>query len=262
MLTCATDMAGQSLSLGRRLRGSFNSFFCALWTFICFFPASLALLACDGGRTSHWVVRRIWVAGMLKVCGVRVTASGLENFDPRRPYVYVANHQSLFDIPAVFHATTSNLRFITKKSLFYIPFFGPYLWLAGYVSVDRGNREKAIRSHDRAAEKIGRGTPIISFPEGTRSPDGEIRQFKKGAFMMAMKAGVPLIPVSISGSNKVLSKKTWLVFPGDIRVHFSPPVPTAGREVERKDDLMAEVRAVMLENKGRLDREPAGGKRG
>ncbi len=230
-----------------------NTVFCLFWTFLCFFPATLALCLGRRGWYSHQVVRHLWVRGMLWFCGIKVVASGVENSTAALPCVFASNHQSLFDIPAVFHATAVNLRFVAKKSLFYIPFFGPYLALAGYISVDRKNRERAIRSLDGAAEKIRRGIPIISFPEGTRSPDGAVQRFKKGAFMLALKAGVPVVPVSISGSNRVLPKKTWLVRPGTIRIHFAPPVDTASFGMERRDELMEEVRNIILQNKKLLD---------
>lgn len=235
------------------LRWLTNSIFCYLWTFINFFIATLALCLGRQGRASHWVVRRLWTAGMLRFCGIKVTTSGLDNFDPRRPYVFVANHQSLFDIPAVYYSTPANLRFIAKKSLFYIPFFGPYLALAGYIALDRANRRKAIASHDRAAEKIRRGVPIISFPEGTRSPDGDIGKFKKGAFMLALKAGVPIVPVSLSGTKDVLPKHTLLVRPGHIRVHFDRPMDTGDYSVDSRDTLIEKVRRTIIDNKQLLD---------
>ncbi|RLB54127.1 MAG: 1-acyl-sn-glycerol-3-phosphate acyltransferase [Deltaproteobacteria bacterium] len=270
MLAWATDNGARrrareecGLRVLRYLRWFANSLFCYLWTFINSFIATLALCLGHQGRASHWVGRRSWAAGMLRFCGIKATASGLDNFDPRRPYVFVANHQSLFDIPAVFYTNPANLRFIAKKSLFYIPFFGSYLALAGYIALDRSNRRKAIASHDRAAEKIRHGVPIISFPEGTRSADGEVRKFKKGAFMLAIKAGVPIVPVSISGTREVLPKHSLLVRSGRIRIHYDRPVETSDYGVEGRDTLMEKVRQTVLANKRLLDagRIPDGGQR-
>ena len=195
----------------------------------------------------------IWVATMLALFRIKVIVSGLENFERDRPYVFVSNHQSHFDIVTIFHSTPTNLRFIAKKSLFYIPFFGWYLALAGYIPLDRSNRDRAIRSHDKAAEKIRKGVPIVSFPSGTRSLDGNVQPFKKGAFMLALKAGVPVVPISITGSIKVLPKTSAAIQPGTIRIHYSHPIDVNNYSVDDRDRLMADVREVIMANKVILD---------
>jgi 1-acyl-sn-glycerol-3-phosphate acyltransferase len=238
----------------KALRSVFFGAFAVLWTFVCFFLVTLALPFARRGRASHWIVRHVWVAVMLRVFCVKVIVSGLENFEPDRPCVFVSNHQSHFDIITIFHSTPTNLRFIAKKSLFRIPFFGWYLALAGYIRLDRSNRDRAIRSHDKAAEKIQKGVPIVSFPGGTRSPDGSVQPFKKGAFMLALKAGVPLVPVSITGSIKVLPKNSFSIQPGTIRIHYGKPVDVSGYSVDDRDRLIADVREVIIRNKAGLDR--------
>lgn len=229
--------------------------FAILWTFVCFFLVTFALLFAPRGRASHWVVRHIWVAGLLGFFRVKVIVTGLENFERDRPYVFVSNHQSHFDILTIFHSTPTNLRFIGKKSLFYIPFFGWYLALAGYIPLDRSNRDRAIRSHDKAAEKIKKGVPIVSFPGGSRTPDGNVLPFKKGAFMLALKAGVPIVPISITGSIKVLPRASISIQPGTIWIHYAQPIDVSGYSVDDRDRLMADVREVIIRNKAELDRQ-------
>lgn len=238
----------------RALRSFLFGAFAIMWTFVCFFLATIALLFAPRGRASHWVVRRIWVAGLLGVFRVKVIVTGLENFKRDRPFVFVSNHQSHFDILTIFHSTPTNLRFIAKNSLFYVPFFGWYLALAGYIPLDRSNRDRAIRSHDKAAEKMRRGVPIVSFPSGTRSLDGNVQPFKKGAFMLALKAGVPIVPISITGSIKVLPKGSVAIQPGTIRIHYARPIEVSGYSIDDRDRLMADVRGVIIRNKAELDR--------
>jgi 1-acyl-sn-glycerol-3-phosphate acyltransferase len=237
------------------LRSFIFGAFAILWTFVCFFLVTIALLFAPRGRASHWVVRRVWVAGLLGFCRVKVIVTGLENFERDHPYVFVSNHQSHFDILTIFRSTPTNLRFIAKKSLYYIPFFGWYLALAGYIPLDRSNRDRAIRSHDKAAEKIRKGVPIVSFPGGTRSTDGKVQPFKKGAFMLALKAGVPLVPISIAGSIKVLPKKSVSIRPGTIRIHYGRPIDVSGYSIDDRDRLIADVRDVIVQNKNELDRQ-------
>jgi 1-acyl-sn-glycerol-3-phosphate acyltransferase len=243
------------MKLLKALRSFVFGAFAILWTFVCFFLVTIALLFAPRGRFSHWVVRHIWVAALLGFFRVKVIITGLENFERDRPYVFVSNHQSHFDILTIFHSTTTNLRFIAKKSLFYIPFFGWYLALAGYIPLDRSNRDRAIRSHDKAAEKIRKGVPIVSFPGGTRSLDGGVQPFKKGAFMLALKAGVPIVPISITGSIKVLPKTSIAIQPGTIRIHFARPLDVSGYTIDDRDRLMADVREVIIRSKAELDRQ-------
>ena len=238
----------------KALRSFFFGAFAIVWTFVCFWLVTFALLFAPKGRASHWVVRHIWVATMLAVFRVKVITTGLDNFERDRPYVFVSNHQSHFDILTIFHSTPTNLRIIGKKSLFYIPFFGWYLSLAGYISLDRSNRDRAIRSHDKAAEKIRKGVPIVSFPGGGRSVDGSVQSFKKGAFMLALQAGVPIVPISISGSIKVLPKTSVAIQPGTIRIHYAKPIDVNNYTIDDRDRLIADVRDVIIGNKAELDK--------
>jgi 1-acyl-sn-glycerol-3-phosphate acyltransferase len=138
-------------------------------------------------------------------------------------------------------------RIVAKKSLFKIPIFGWIMSVAGYVSVDRGDKAQAFASLDRAAETVKGGMPLLIFPEGTRSPDGALGPFKKGGFVLATKAKAPIIPVVIDGTFHVLPKSTWRICPGRVTVTFGRRIDTSAYSYETKEDLMEAVRRSMLE---------------
>jgi 1-acyl-sn-glycerol-3-phosphate acyltransferase len=188
-------------------------------------------------------VARLWSRLVLLTCGVRWTAAYDPALDPSRPCVYVANHQSQMDIPALALAMPCDFRVVTKRELLWIPIFGWALWLAGFIFVDRGDRERAIRSLERAARRVRRGTSIVVFAEGTRSPDGRLLPFKKGGFVLALQAGVPIVPVSIRGGHAVLPKGSLRLRPGTIEVAFGAPVDTSAYTFETRDALIEAVRA-------------------
>lgn len=238
-------------------RGAFTIGFTSAWTSLCFFMVTVPLPLSPRGALSQWIVRRIWSPGLLWANGLRVIATGQERIDPRGTYIFMSNHQSLADVPVIFSALPHNLRFVAKKELLYVPFFGLYLYLAGYPLIDRRNRQEAIRSLAKAGELIRSGIPVVSFPEGTRTRDGEVGSFKKGAFMLALEARVPVVPVAISGSDRIMRPGTLASRPGTVRLHFCEPVDLAGYGPGDRDRLMAEVRDTIVKEKDRLDREAA-----
>jgi len=196
------------------------------------------------GGSALMPVARLWSRLVLKTYGVGFRPVYDPGFDPSRAYVYVANHQSQFDIPALVLSMHSDFRMVAKRGLLYIPIFGWALWLAGFIFIERSDRDKAIRRLDRTLSTIRRGTSVVVFVEGTRSPDGHLLPFKKGGFILAMKAGVPIVPVSIRGGYEVLPKGSLRVRPGTIHVIFGAPIPTSeySPESPSKDDLIATVR--------------------
>jgi len=194
-----------------------------------------------GGSTLK-PLARLWSWLVLRTCRVRSRAVYHPHLDPTRPSVYVANHQSQFDIPALALAMKSDFRMVSKRELLYIPVFGWALWFAGFVFIDRTDRAKAIRSLDRTARMIRKGTSIVVFAEGTRSPDGRLLPFKKGGFILALQMGIPVVPVSIRGGHEVLPKGSLRIRPGTIDVVFGEPVPTSSFTLESKDALIATVR--------------------
>jgi 1-acyl-sn-glycerol-3-phosphate acyltransferase len=190
---------------------------------------------------------RIGVAGAraaLRIAGVRIAASGQENI-PAGVCIFVANHTSNVDPPAVVAAIPRRVALLSKKEVFHIPIFATAMRLASFIAVDRASRESAIASVEEALRSLRAGVSYLVFPEGTRSADGRLRPFKKGSFVMALRAGVPVVPVSVVGAHRVLPKGAFAIRPGTVRAHFHPPVDTAAYSPESRDALMARVQAAV-----------------
>jgi len=198
--------------------------------------------------TAHlymFLARTGWAPQVLWLGGVRLTVKGLENTDRAQSYIVVANHASQIDIPLMFAALPFPIRFLAKRSLFYIPVFGWSLALARFIPVDRGSSRKARRSIDRAARRVARGRSLVVFPEGTRSVDGALQRFKSGAFVMGVKSGVPILPLAIRGSFAVVPKSTLAVAPGPVEIVIGRPIATDGLSMEDKEPLRKRVEAAV-----------------
>ena len=180
----------------------------------------------------------------LKLVGVRVHVEGLEDI-PGGVCVFAANHISTIDPMAFIPAIPRRVAILVKKELFRVPFLGPAMRLADFVEVDRADRESAAASVDVAVERLKAGTSFAVYPEGTRSPDGHLRPFKKGTFVMAIQAGVPVVPVSIAGAQKIMRKGEWAINGGDIEVRFGAPVNAAEYTLEGRGDLLARVQSLV-----------------
>ncbi len=205
---------------------------------------SLGIVLCllVPGGSALMPVARLWSWLILRTYRVRSSVVFHPEVSSRQPAVYVANHQSQFDIPALALAMPVDFRMVAKRELLSIPIFGWALWLAGFIFIDRGDRDRAIRSLDRAVRTIRSGTSIVVFAEGTRSPDDRLLPFKKGGFILALQAGVPIVPVSIRGGGQVMPKGSLSVRPGTIEVVFGAPVSTSTYSLGTKDALIAAVR--------------------
>ena len=198
------------------------------------------------GNPVH-IVARMWARGILFVSRIKVTVNGLANIDPAQSYVYMSNHQSNFDIPVLLACLPVQFRWLAKAELFKIPIFGRAMRGAGYVKIDRFNQEAAFESLSEAAEKMKNGVSVMIFPEGTRSRDGNIRPFKKGGFVMAMDAGVPIVPIVLKGTWTIMDKSSLRINTGQVSLNIEPPIATTGYTRENKDDLIKSVRAVICE---------------
>lgn len=205
----------------------------------------------DPSGARVWSVTLLWARSILFIAGVRVEVAS-EAALPDGPCIFVSNHQGAFDILALFVGLPRRFVFVAKKSLFSIPFLGWHIRAHGYIPVDRSNREAAIRSLRQAGERIRAGTSVAVFPEGTRSQDGSILPFKKGPFMLALQAGVPLVPVALEGSVQVNPKKSLYVCPNTVRLLVGPPVETEGLTEGARDDLMRAVRSTVIRLHRRL----------
>lgn len=224
-----------------------QALFLVSWTALMISAALLALALTWSTRAPLWMARHCWAPPLLKVAGAQLEVSGLEHIAGLRSAIFMSNHQSMIDIPVAFAALPVNIRFVAKRVLLFVPFLGWYMWAMGMVFVDRGRRAQAIRSLQRAAALVRNDAFVMTFPEGTRSLDGRTLPFKKGLFVLAMEAGVPIVPMAIEGAQQVLPTNGFQVRPGKIRVALGEPVQTAGRSLEERDALIHEVRSRVID---------------
>jgi len=178
-----------------------------------------------------------------------VLVTRLLDAPPRGGFLYFSNHHSILDILALFVALKDTpFVFAAKKELFRVPFIGWHLRLAGYVEVDRDNRDRAVASFCKAAKQIReRGTVVTVYPEGTRSVDGTILPFKKGPFMLALDAQAPIVPVAVDGAQLALRKHTLRLYGHPIRVVVGKPIETAGLLPADRDQLLRRTRLAVLD---------------
>lgn len=210
--------------------------------------STIALLSTPldkSGRTFH-AMSRAWSRFILVLFGITVITKGKENVDPSQHYIYISNHASAFDIPATVNGIPDDIRFVLKKELTRIPLWGWALKYGHYISIDRGKARDALKSLEEAAERMRNGASVILFAEGTRTSDGKLQPFKRGAFTLAVKAGIPIIPVTINNTFRIMRKDSWQITPSDIELVLSKPVPTlgiSGRDGEQR--LMEDVRSAI-----------------
>lgn len=199
------------------------------------------------GNFNNFLMRS-WAGFILKASGVKVRVENLEVVKENVPALILGNHQGNYDVAVLANVLPVTVRFLAKKELFRIPFFGSGMRGAGIIPVDRQNRTKAIESIEKAQQliiqhKLG----IVAFPEGTRSADGVIKPFKKGLFILAIKAQIPIIPFSISGTRFIMRKGQIKIYSGPVKLVFHEPIPTKGLTLEDRDELMEKVRQVIIE---------------
>jgi 1-acyl-sn-glycerol-3-phosphate acyltransferase len=189
---------------------------------------SLAASFFDRTGNSQHRIARIWAKMLLAVSFIRVRAEGLDKLDPRGSYVFVANHASFMDIPAILSRLPYQFRFFAKTGLFKIPFLGTHLRRAGHLTVDRSSVRASLKSMTAGARLIAeRGISVLLFPEGGRSPRG-LREFKDGAAYIAIKAGVPVVPIAIVGMRRLLPMGSIHIRSGKVVLRAGEPIPTAG----------------------------------
>ncbi|MPZ52711.1 MAG: 1-acylglycerol-3-phosphate O-acyltransferase [Acidimicrobiia bacterium] len=203
-------------------------------------------------------VARWWGQSWLTASRTTVATTGLENIDVNRSYMVVANHQSNMDVFATFVAMPIPIRFLAKAELFKIPLLAPAMRAIGIVEVDR-NARRAIHEfvNTGTQQLIAAGRSVIIFPEGTRSPDGSLLPFKKGAFTMAVAAGLPILPVTISGSGEAWPAGSRIIRGGHIDIRVDPALETADMRLGDSGILLSQVRELMLDNRNQLG-EPHG----
>lgn len=193
-------------------------------------------------------VARIWARLILAASRVKVEVLGAGAMDWKGPYVFAANHASTYDILVLLAYLPIQFRWMAKQELFRIPFFGWAMHRSGYIPVNRSNPREGLLSLERAAQRIRAGTSVIIFPEGTRSRDGRIHEFKRGGFTLAVKAGSPVVPVSISGTYRVLPAPHLTLTSGPVRIVLGRPIPTEGVDRDSQLDLIQRVQQEIQAN--------------
>jgi len=199
-----------------------------------------------GQGTIFDVAPRRWARTIAHAAGMRVITHGRELIDTSRSHVYVVNHVSIMDIPAILHAVPDH-GFVAKRELSRVPFFGAAARAVGVVFIDRENRKSAFAAYEEAAINVRDGRSVIVFPEGTRGPNYSLRPFKKGPFVLAIRAGVPIVPVIMHGTIEVTPNGTLDVTPGLVNIHLLDPVPTEGLDYHDRNALADQVQARMIE---------------
>lgn len=211
-------------------------------TFLFSITSFISTLFDSSGRLYAWHAR-LWARLGLGLNGVAVTLSGAEHL-PVGPVIFMSNHQSNFDILSLLAAMPRQVHWIAKKELFEIPVFGSSMRRGGYIPLDRSDGRKALQSMDEAAATIRQGKSVVLFPEGTRTPDGNLLPFKRGGFILARKAAVPVVPVTVNGSGKINPAGRIRLYSGNIRITLHPPLvaPPELRRSEAETWMMEAVR--------------------
>ena len=219
----------------------------ALNTVLVTLPIMLAASFGSSGNFA-FILARVWAWALLKVTGVRLSVTGKEKINRNRTYIIVSNHQSHFDGPAIAVGLGLQLRWIAKRELLKIPVMGYALNAMNNIFVDRTNKEKSIQSIREGLDRLPAGVSIMVFAEGTRSTNGRIGKFKKGGFMVALSEKLPILPVTINGSQKVLPKNSLLFQSHPIELVIGDPINTADYSEDTIDELMDRTRQAVIDN--------------
>jgi 1-acyl-sn-glycerol-3-phosphate acyltransferase len=191
-------------------------------------------------------IGELWSWSVLEITGVRLKVRGLDRLKKDRPYIFIANHQSHIDIPVMVQSLRGfQLRWIAKKTLAYVPFFGWALLASRHILIDRANRAAAMSSLGKAKKKLAAGISVVIFPEGTRGFHGRLGHFKRGAFLLAIKTKTPIVPVTISGSWSILGKKDWRLKSGVIEVFVHEPIAVDRLSGKDTEELTERVRDII-----------------
>jgi 1-acyl-sn-glycerol-3-phosphate acyltransferase len=225
------------------IRTLFVAVFLSLYTLVVGPPLLLYALVTKHIDPLYWGGVKA-VVFFVRMVGVRIKVVGTHRI-PAGVCVFVANHTSSADAPAVVGAIPQRVAILLKASLFKWPIVGQAFQLAKFIPVDRNDQESAIRSIDKAIESLKAGQSFLIYPEGTRSPDGRLGEFKKGAVVLAIKAGVPIVPVVCSGAHRVMRKRSLVIHPGEILVEFLDAIDPSGFKFEDRDTLNSRVHDAM-----------------
>jgi 1-acyl-sn-glycerol-3-phosphate acyltransferase len=194
---------------------------------------------------------RWWSAAVLWAAGIKIRVHGRENLAGDAPRIFASNHVSWFDVPALARILP-RYKFVAKAELFKVPIFGKGMRAAGMIELQRENRKAAFGAYELAAERIRAGNSVVVFPEGTRGHEYPLRPFKKGPFVLAIAAGVPIVPIVVHGTIEIMPKGSLWAHPGTIDVHLLEPVSTTGIDYDHREALMQAVRTRMADTMRKL----------
>lgn len=217
-------------------------------TLVLFIPITAAAVFSRSGNLA-FTLSILWARFVLFISGVKASATGMDHVDRSRSHIIIANHQSLYDIPAIVTTLGIQFRWVIKKELLKIPLFGYALYASKNIFIDRSNRAQTIATLRKGIARLPRGASLIFFAEGTRSVDGRLQKFKKGGFVTAIDSGFPILPVTVNGSRAVLPKKSLAFSPGKIQVVIGEPIDSSAYTHDRVDALIERTRGVILANK-------------
>ncbi len=224
-------------------RSSFILVFAPISLFLVSLGVIFLALCCRLSMPNVRLLSRCWGKILCRVSGVTVSVEGRGNLQRGQTYIFAANHQSQFDIPILEGYMLDDFCWMAKKELFKIPLFGHAMRSVGFIPVDRKHGRKAMQSLIEAAKRIAAGASVIIFPEGTRSADGQLQPFKSGAMVLAIKAGVSLVPVAINGSYKILPKGKLMVRAGKVSVKIGKPIEIGEFGPRQKQELAERLRS-------------------
>jgi 1-acyl-sn-glycerol-3-phosphate acyltransferase len=199
------------------------------------------------GKVGHYYAR-LWGKTALLANRVKVRIEGMEHLNGKGPYIFMSNHQGYYDIFALLGHLPYQFKWLAKKELFSIPFFGWTMAAVGYIRIDRGGTRDTVKAMNEAAQKIRDGMSVVIFPEGSRSPDGSIQPFKKGGFSLAIKSKVPIVPISISGSRDIMPKDRLTATSGKIQMFVDHPIEIQHLSLKDREALMMKVRETIVKN--------------
>jgi 1-acyl-sn-glycerol-3-phosphate acyltransferase len=225
------------------LRTLFIGVFLSLYIILAGIPLLIYTVISKNPNALYWAGIR-GVMFFVRSVGVRVRVTGTERI-PKQTCLFVANHTSSADAPAVVGAIPRRIAILLKKSLFKYPIVGQAFTLAHFIPVERTKHDSAVASVEKAIEAIRDGQSFLIYPEGTRSPDGRLQEFKKGAVVMAIKAGVPIVPIACSGAHLVMEKRSFAIHPGEILVEFLEPIDASKYSFEDRETLNQVVHDAM-----------------
>jgi 1-acyl-sn-glycerol-3-phosphate acyltransferase len=232
----------------RRMTGYIRITGAILFTLVM---AIVALIAIPFNHNGHWYhrVSRWWSHILLIICGLKLSTQGTERLVQGQTYIYVTNHASLLDIPVIVAGIPGQIRIVYKKELQKIPLFGWGLKWGSYIGIDRGRSAEAKKGLDEAIQMIHRGASVLLYAEGTRTLDGKLQPFKRGAFNLAVSAGIPVVPLTINGTFSIMPKGSLAIRPQPVELIFEEPIPVGseqGKEAELR--LMEKVHAAIAKH--------------